>query len=173
MIATELALRLDGDLGVDSIDSIWQEIRRLCPSHRDLDVTDDGGLAFGTSVPFAAVKAPTVRALDPSALRLVAGRRMYDGAVLTTHSPSLAALIESPTVRLHPEDFAGLGIEPGRQVRVSSPAGSIELAAVADPTVGRGTAAIVANVPGAEVNRLISVDSAVTDVRIDTMAARD
>jgi NADH-quinone oxidoreductase subunit G len=173
MIATELALRLDGDLGVDSIASIWQEIRRLCPSHRDLDVTDDGGLASGTSVPFAAVKAPTVRALDPSALRLVAGRRMYDGAVLTTHSPSLAALMESPTVRLHPEDFAGLGIEPGRQVRVSSPAGSIELAAVADPTVGRGTAAIVANVPGAEVNRLISVDSAVTDVRIDTMAARD
>jgi NADH-quinone oxidoreductase subunit G len=173
MIAAELALRLDGDLGFESVAAIWHEIRRLCPTHRGVEVGEDGALALGTSVPFSPVNAPPVRALDPSSLRLVATRRMYDGAVLTQHSPSLAPLVESPAVRLHPEDFAGLGIEAGRRVRVSSQVGSLDLPVLPDVTVGRGTAAIVANVPGAEVNRLISADSAVTDVRIDTMAVRD
>ena len=49
-----------------------------------------------------------------------------------------------------------------------SAAGPVEILRGLDVTVGRGTAAIVANVPGAEVNRLISADSAVTDVRIES-----
>ena len=33
MIAAELALRLDGDLGFDSLEQIWDEIERLAPAH--------------------------------------------------------------------------------------------------------------------------------------------
>jgi NADH-quinone oxidoreductase subunit G len=34
MIAAELAFRLGGDLGLDSVEAIWDEIERLAPSHR-------------------------------------------------------------------------------------------------------------------------------------------
>jgi NADH-quinone oxidoreductase subunit G len=36
MIAAELAFRLGGDLGLDSVEAIWDEIERLAPSHHGL-----------------------------------------------------------------------------------------------------------------------------------------
>ena len=33
MIAAELAYRLDADLGLESVEGIWDEIERLAPSH--------------------------------------------------------------------------------------------------------------------------------------------
>jgi predicted molibdopterin-dependent oxidoreductase YjgC len=36
MIAAELAWRLDGDLGVESVTSIWDEIAAVAPSHRGI-----------------------------------------------------------------------------------------------------------------------------------------
>jgi NADH-quinone oxidoreductase subunit G len=97
---------------------------------------------------------------------------MYDGAVLTQHA-AIGSLTPAATVRLHPEDFADLGVAAGAAVRVSSPSGALTLPAEPDPRVGRGTAAIYSNLPGAEVNRLLSVDRPVTDVRIDTKVVRD
>jgi NADH-quinone oxidoreductase subunit G len=172
IIAAELAGRLGADLGFVSVPEIEAEIRRVCPTHRDLDIGGDGALAEGTRVPFRAVAAPPVRALDPSSLRLVAPGRMYDGAVLTRHAP-IGSLAPAATVRLHPEDFADLGVASGATVRVSSPSGALTLPAEPDPLVGRGTATIYANLPGAEVNRLLSIERPVTDVRIDTKVVRD
>ncbi len=36
MIAAELAFRLGGDLGFDSVEAVWDEIERLAPSHQGL-----------------------------------------------------------------------------------------------------------------------------------------
>ncbi len=36
MIAAELAFRLGGDLGFDSVEGVWDEIERLAPAHRGL-----------------------------------------------------------------------------------------------------------------------------------------
>ncbi|HWH34434.1 MAG TPA: NADH-quinone oxidoreductase subunit NuoG [Acidimicrobiales bacterium] len=36
MIAAELAFRLGGDLGLDSVEAIWDEVERLAPSHRGI-----------------------------------------------------------------------------------------------------------------------------------------
>jgi anaerobic selenocysteine-containing dehydrogenase len=167
MIAAELAARLEGDLRADSVGALWEEIRQLCDTHRDLDVGPSGALTGDRRLPFEATDAPPTRPLDPSALRLVTRRRLYDGATTTQRSSSLGSLAGEPAVRLHPEDFAGLGIGEGTPVELSSAKGSVTLAARSDPSVGRGTAVVTSNLAGAEVNRLVSADDPHTDVRLD------
>jgi anaerobic selenocysteine-containing dehydrogenase len=118
-------------------------------------------------VAFEPADPPAAQPLDPSALRLVARRRLYDGATMTQRSSALGPLAAEPAVHLHPEDFAGMGIDAGSPVEVSSATATLTLAAHPDPSVGRGTAVVTANLPGSEINRLVSVERRVTDVRLD------
>jgi predicted molibdopterin-dependent oxidoreductase YjgC len=173
MIAAELAARLGGDLGLDSTEAIGREMGELSTPHHGLAVGRDGTLAEGTSVPFEAVDPPPPRPLNASSVRLVVTDKLYDDGTLTQHSPSLAPLAPAPAARLHPEDFEGLGVADGTPVTVSSTVGRLTLPVVPDAGVGRGTVALVAKLAGAEVNRLLSADVLVTDVRVDTNGPDD
>jgi len=118
-------------------------------------------------VGMAASVPATQVPLDEASLRLVVRRKMYDGATATANSTSLAGLPGDNDLRLHPLDFQGLSIREGDRVTVVSERGSIELPAFADAGVVRGTVTVLANVPGATVNHLLSSSNPVTDVRLE------
>ncbi len=63
MIAAELAVHLDADLGFDSPAAVWDEIERLAPSHRGITrgVLDEPGAADGVVAPLVAQEVTLVR----------------------------------------------------------------------------------------------------------------
>jgi NADH-quinone oxidoreductase subunit G len=127
--------------------------------------TDPAAGIVGVSVPDWRVIDPPL--LDAYSLRLVVRRKLYDRGTLVQHSPSLAALAERATLRLHPQDFDRLGIVPGDDVRVTSSRGHVTVAAQPDPAVARGVAVLDANKAGGRANVLIDANAPVTDVRVE------
>ena len=112
---------------------------------------------------------------DNYALRLVAGRRLYDAGSSVTGSPSLTPLVPPLVARANPYDLDRLGTDAGDRVRVRSARGELVLAAEPDDGVPRGVVAIDFNVPGGEsvpgnaVSTLIDSRRPVTDVRMESV----
>ncbi len=112
---------------------------------------------------------------DAYALRLVAGRRLYDAGSSVTGSPSLTPLVPALVARANPYDLDRLGADTGDRVKVRSARGELTLAAQADEGVPRGVVAIDFNVPGGEsapgnaVATLIDSRQPVTDVRLESV----
>jgi NADH-quinone oxidoreductase subunit G len=104
---------------------------------------------------------------DAYSLRLVATRKLYDLGTTVQRSPSLAGLVSENAVHLHPHDFARLGVDAGATVTLTAASGSLQLPAVPDPAVPKGSAAVLALQPGPVVGQLISATTAVTDVRVE------
>jgi NADH-quinone oxidoreductase subunit G len=127
MIASELAVRLGGDLGFDSIESIWSEIEHLAPSHAGLSLGvlgdrthRDGVVApFMPGVPTQAVDGEeqgadatgAPEATRPSTLTFAAPDGAGETPALDSYSLRLVAsrkLYDNATsVRLSPS-LAGL-----------------------------------------------------------------
>jgi predicted molibdopterin-dependent oxidoreductase YjgC len=112
---------------------------------------------------------------DAYALRLVAGRRLYDAGSSVTGSPSLTPLVPALVARANPYDLDRLGAETGDPVKVRSARGELTLAAHADTGIPRGVVSIDFNVPGGEsapgnaVATLIDSRRPVTDVRLESV----
>jgi NADH-quinone oxidoreductase subunit G len=129
-----------------------------------LTLTDSGG-----ADPIAVPKP------DAYALRLVAGRRLYDAGSSVTGSPSLTPLVPALVARANPYDLDRLGAGTGDRVKVRSARGELTLDALADDGVPRGVVAIDFNVPGGEsapgnaVATLIDSRQPVTDVRLESV----
>ena len=115
----------------------------------------------------AAAEPTPVPAADAYSLRLVATRSMYDLGTFLQHSASSAHLAPGTVVRLNPADFAGLGIDAGAAVTVSSPRSSLRTNVVPDAGVPRGSAAMVINQPEIDTLALVDIGAAVTDVRVE------
>jgi NADH-quinone oxidoreductase subunit G len=99
--------------------------------------------------------------------RLVVHRRLYDRAVGTVTSPSLANLVNESSVVVHPLDLARVGAAAGDRVSVTSPHGSIVVPVTTDEAVPRGTALMAFNLAGADPRELLDIDADVTDVKIE------
>ena len=181
-IAVELATRLEADLGFDAVEQIWAEIASLSAAHEGITAAAlasarDGVIAAGSGGsggrPATIDSVPAVTAkrvpLDPTKLRLVVRRTMYDGATLTQQSRSLPSLYNDNEVRLHPLDFEKLGVDEGADVTLVAAEGQLTLPVVSDRGVVRGTAVVLANVPDAPVNILLSPTSPVIDVRLEVV----
>ena len=175
MIAAELALLLDGDLGVGSVDDLTEQIATMVDSFEhvtaaNLAVARDGVLA---AVPAAIDPMNTVEVslADRNSydFRLVVSRKLYDQAVGTAKSPSMAHLAKQATVHLHPLDVERVGAVAGAEVKVSSARTSVILQVTADDTILRGTAWVPFNQPGPNIGDLIDCFAAVTDVRIENL----
>ncbi len=122
----------------------------------------------------AGFEAPNVPPPDSYSLRLLSGRRLYDGGTAMVTSPSLAPLVAPAELRAHPYDLDRLGAATGDPVRVRSARGSLVLAARADDKLPKGTVAIDFNlaVPGGPANaaaQLIDSRAAVTEVRLESL----
>jgi anaerobic selenocysteine-containing dehydrogenase len=94
---------------------------------------------------------------------------MYDRAVGTVASTSLANLAVGAAVYLNPRDAEAIGTAAGRDVRVSTSRTSIVLSVRIDPGVTKGTAWVPFNQPGADVRELISNEQPVVDVRVENL----
>ena len=116
-----------------------------------------------TFTPVAPVPAPP---LDSYGLRLIATRALYDQGTLVQSAPALSGLARGTGVRLNPYDFDRLG--GAARVSVRSGRATMVLALQADAGVPRGAAAIVVNQTEGDVTRLIDIDAAVTELRIET-----
>ncbi len=175
MIAAELALLLDGDLGVGSVDDLTEQIASMVDAFTDIT---PAALASNRDGVLAAV--PT--AIDPMNhvevnltdrnsydFRLVVSRKLYDKAVGTAQSPSMAHLATTATVHVHPLDVDRVGAVAGAEVKVSSARASVILQVTPDDAVLRGTAWVPFNQPGANIGDLIDCFAAVTDVRIENL----
>ena len=196
MIATEFAQALGTELGVESLEEIWNEIHSLAPSHfgitpeilsakehRDGVVAPFGSMtvAPGPSASTIAMKAvvpPTVSyrvseptvpaAVDGYSVRLVLGRKLYDRGTLVQFSPSLADLVPSQQLRVHPSTLAPLGIESGGTVRLLNGKASMLFQVQADEEVTRGTSVLPFNVTGNDIAEFIDASQSVTNVRVET-----
>jgi NADH-quinone oxidoreductase subunit G len=179
-----------GRTGVDPIDPIAlpgvESVERQGAPPRSGAAGGDGAIdpritASGTAPALlSGVKAATgdpvhVPPADNYALRLVAGRRLYDAGSSVTGSPSLTPLVPALVARANPYDLDRLGAQTGDQVRVRSARGELVLAAESDAGVPRGVVSIDFNVPagrhlpGNAVATLIDSRTTVTDVRLESM----
>jgi predicted molibdopterin-dependent oxidoreductase YjgC len=171
MIAVELAGALGVDLGVHSLDDLHQEmidtLPAFAPARDAAAVAHDGVLMDHPHVvSLARVEFDTAERNSYN-YRLVVHRRLYDRAVGTAMSPSLAALADESTVRVHPLDLARVGASTGERVSVTSPHGAIVVPVAADESVPRGVAMMVFNLAGADPRELVDIDADVTDVKIE------
>ncbi len=129
-------------------------------------VTGDEPAAVPSLVTFTPVAPVPAPPLDSYGLRLIATRALYDQGTLVQSAPALSGLARGTGVRLNPYDFDRLGGAP--RVSVRSGRATMVLALQADAGVPRGAAAIVVNQAEGDVTRLIDIDAAVTELRIET-----
>jgi NADH-quinone oxidoreductase subunit G len=134
------------------------------------DVVDpgDADLPVPPLLRFEGHRIGDAPGVDSYSLRLVATRRLYDGAVLTSKAPAIAGLAPGTRLRVCSYDFDRLGVEPGADVRVSSPRGSLSVQITIDDQVPRGCAALEINQPPVRATELIDATQRVTDLRVET-----
>jgi predicted molibdopterin-dependent oxidoreductase YjgC len=178
MIAVEIADRLGHDLGFTCVEDITDAIAATVPAfsgvtRAELAANSDGVLVDrpGTGV----LPTPGIPANEPGgyAYRLVTSRKLYDGAVSTQLSPSLAGLTAAGAVHLHPLDLDRVGVKPGTEVRLSSARGAMVIPAVGDHRVPRGSAWVPFNIPGVDIGDLIDATSEVCDVIVESLGTGD
>ena len=173
MIASELAVRLGGDLGFGSVDDITDAIAAEVPAYAGatraaMAAATDGVLAVpsvGGSLPANAPALPSSSGYD---FRLAVGRTLYDQAVGTQMSPSLAGLARGAQLHLHPLDLDRFG-GAGRQLKVTSTKGTLVLEAVADSGVPRGGAWVEFNQSNVNIAEIIDSTAPVVDVRVESV----
>ena len=175
MIAADLAEALGGDLGLESADDVLVAMAELNDSYSEITAdalrSSRNGLLTHVPTTLDPINPPTVATPDRNSYeyRLVVSRKLYDEAVGTAKSPSLAGLAHPATVHIHPLDLERVGTSDGSPVSVIGPRATVILTATADDTVLRGTAWVPFNQPGSSIAELIDGSAAVTDVRIERM----
>jgi NADH-quinone oxidoreductase subunit G len=172
MIAAELAELLGGDLGVSSVDDLTDAIAANVAGFGEATVAAlrsarDGVVCKG-SLPPATAKIRAIDARNSYDYRLVVSRKLYDNAVGTAMSPSLAHLATGSELHLHPLDIERVGSTDGADVKVTSKRASMVFKVVADDTVVRGSAWVPFNQPGPSIGELIDSADVVTDLRVES-----
>ncbi len=108
---------------------------------------------------------------DAYALRLVAGRSLYDGGRITMCTPALAPLRKDAALLVHPQDLARIGVDEGDSVRVTSSRATATLAVRTHGSVPAGTAQLFFGADGQGAAELIDTTTMVTDLRVETIRA--
>ncbi len=175
MIAAGVASALGADLGFGSVDDITDAIAALVEPFqgvtRDVLARTPDGVLTEVPVSFGQLTAAQadVPARNAYDFRLVVSRTLYDAAVGTAHSPSMAHLAPGATAHLHPLDIERAGVVAGADVKLISHKATVVLRAEPDAGVLRGTVWVPFNQPGSTVGELIDCTAAVTDVRIENL----
>jgi NADH-quinone oxidoreductase subunit G len=172
MIAVELADLLGGDLGVSAVDDLTNAIAANvagfgAATAAALRIARDGIVCKG-SLPPSTARMSTIEARNSYDYRLVVSRKLYDNAVGTAMSPSLAHLATGSELHLHPLDVERVGSTDGADVKVTSKRASMVFKVVADDTVVRGSAWVPFNQPGPSIGELIDSSDDVIDVRVES-----
>jgi NADH-quinone oxidoreductase subunit G len=127
------------------------------------------GLPEATTITWTGAEARPTPGRDNYALRLVAGRRLYDAGRTVSASPSLAGLVPEAALRVHPQEISRIGVAEGDEVRVTTSRGTRTLALTGDASVPLGVAVMTFNLPGVGVGDFVDATSVVTDLRVETV----
>ena len=175
MIASGIAQGLGVDLGFRNVDDVTDAMVQLVSAYdgvtREALASSPDGVMSSTP--------SSIEPLDPASVeiavrnsydfRLVVSRKLYDAAVGTATSASMAHLAPGQAAHLHPLDIERAGVIAGAEVKVISPRATAVMRIEADPTVLRGTVWVAFNQPGGNVGDLIDCTAPVTDVRIENL----
>jgi NADH-quinone oxidoreductase subunit G len=180
MVAAELAEALGHDTLADtllSVESITDAIAATVPAYAAatraaLDGNREGVIAADPAVGVDAIEALTVTERNSYDYRLVVSRTMYDLAVGTAKSPSLAPLAAETAAYVGPADADRIGLTEGGEVRMTGVRGSISLPLHIDADVPRGTVWVPFNHANREgqsgdIRKLIDATQAAIDVRLE------
>jgi len=179
MIASELADALGHDelaTALSSVESITDAIAASVPAYAGatkaaLDGNREGVLAVTGPAGIEAIDVVAVTERNSYDYRLVVSRTMYDQAVGTVKSPSLAVLAVNVAAFVNPADADKIGVSEGGEVRITGVRGSITLPLHINADVPRGTLLVpynhVSSGPSTDIRELIDASAAVTDVRIE------
>ena len=127
-IICDLATRLGSRLSYRNPAHIFQELSSLMPSW--------AGLAPTLALPCPAVQATVAGEFQPfdvdislpgrRPISLIIGKSLQHSGSFTTHAPGgTLQVTPGATLRLNPEDAAGLELEPGEEVKVISSHGEV------------------------------------------------
>jgi NADH-quinone oxidoreductase subunit G len=122
-----------------------------------------------TTYPESSLDVEVVGAPDPISydFRLVASRTLYDRAVGTQMSRSLAHLAPGAAAHVHPLDLDRMGVADGDDVNLIGPSASTVMPIKADDRVPRGVVWSPYNQKGGKIAEVIDLAADVIDLRIE------
>ena len=174
MIAADLALSLGHDVGFSTVDECTSLIADTVPAYaaatpEAVDADPEGVLAVAS---FDRSDREDLGEHAPSGYdyRLVVSRKLYDRALGTAMSPSLAKLGDDTAAHVHPHDLDRIGEPEGVDVRLISATGSAVVPLVADEDVQRGTIWMPFNQSGGKPTDLVDAAAPTTDVRVERLS---
>jgi NADH-quinone oxidoreductase subunit G len=178
VIAAELARRLGGDLGYDSLDELHDQLVATVPafapaSRAALSANRDGVLLAPASdgrVELGEYERPGTR--NTYDVRLVVSRKLYDRGTALTASPSMVGLSVPARLHMHPLDLDRLGASRGTRLKVSTDRTSVVLEAEPDAGIPRGLAWIAfnrADGDGRPAGELIDHAAPAIDLRVENL----
>ena len=136
-----------------------------------LDVAGVGSTLAATLADVAA-EPVVVPPTDAYALRVFAGRRLYDRGVAVRGSSALDGLVPTTTIALNHFDLDRLGAVPGDVVTVRTDRGAIALPVALDDQVARGVASVPVGTHTADgtdaLASLFDRHAVITQVRLET-----
>ena len=173
MIAAELAMELGVDLGYSSYGEVHAAmtagIAVFAPVAEARAVRREGVvIAHPVAVRITAAATSAAPRLNHQ-FRLLVSRVLYDQAVSTNQSPSLAPLARDAGIHLHSSDALRLGVREGSDLRVAANGSAVVLPLVIDDAVSRGVAFVPFNQRGNDIRVLIRHDVPVTDLVIEVI----
>ena len=174
MIAAELATALGKDLGVGSVEEVTAKLANTVPQFApamNAKALRHDGVLMNHPAPLTLSRT-TLPVQDRNSYdyRIVSFRKLYDAAVGTAKSPSLAQLATGATVIVHPLDLARIGVELGANVQVISTKATAVLPVTTSEDVLRGTAWLPFNQSGNDAREIFDARADIVDVRIEKLA---
>jgi predicted molibdopterin-dependent oxidoreductase YjgC len=173
MIAVELMTLLGHESNFTTLADIQNAMSAAVPGFGSTTTAvaiNRDGVVVSVSPPSSALAVTSVAAPRNSyEFRLDLSRKLFDRAIGTITSPSLANLATEVNVFIHPLDLDRVGAADGTNVRVSNSHSSIVLPVRALSSIPRGTAWVPFNQLGADVRELVRRNESITDVRIESM----
>ncbi|KPK31626.1 MAG: hypothetical protein AMK70_12155 [Nitrospira bacterium SG8_35_1] len=150
MIIKNLALTMEKELGVRSLEDIQAEMKESQPTVTDEETT----LTFNP--------AKYVRGEEPSQefpFQLVIRDVLQHSGVTSTSSKSLDLVISEALLEINEEDAKKQGVKDNSHVKVTSQHGSIFLKAKVSEEVPQGTVFVPSHFPYAKINTLTHLAS--------------
>ena len=171
MIAAELATQLGVDLGVTTYADVHAAmiatVAAFSPA-ADARAVRHEGVVIAHPQPMTMSRSPRTPAQRLAFQhRLIVSRTLYDGAVGTARSASLAPLVGESAAMMNPADMAHVGVQAGGHVRLVGKRTSVSLPAHADVAVPRGVVWVPVHRDGPDVRELVDHSADVTDVTIE------
>ena len=174
MIAVELGTATSHDLGFASYNEVHAAmilgVSEFAPA-ADTHAVEHDGVIIAHSTPITLTRADAASIERNSYdYRAVVSRKLYDNAIGTAKSPSLATLAPSAAVIVHPLDVPRIGAQVGESVRVTSQRATLVLPLQESVDVLRGTAWLPINLSGSDARELLDVTKDVIDLKIEKIS---